>query len=179
VLLLDGIVLGLIAGLASGGRFKNLAHAKLKGEVAIVAILLFQLSVPRLTTLFELTGSLPLVVWLLSMAALVVLALLNWRYAGMMLAALGITLNILAIAFNGAMPVSLDAIASIDATVKPEFDLLHKAIDEDTRLVGLTDVIAVSGPSWHRGIASLGDFFLILGAGLYLFVAMHEDEVDV
>jgi hypothetical protein len=118
-------------------------------------------------------------VWLLSMAALVGLALLNWRYAGMVLAALGITLNILAIAVNGAMPVSLDAIASIDATVKPEFDLLHKAIDEDTRLVGLTDVIAVSGPSWHRGIASLGDFFLILGAGLYLFVAMHEDEVDV
>lgn len=178
LLLLDGIVLGLIAGLATGGRLGNLVHAKLKGEIALVAILVFQVSVPRLAALLGLTGSIPLVLWLLSMVALVALALVNRRSAGMALAALGITLNILAIGFNGAMPVSLEAIASVDSAVTPVFDLLHEPVTEQTRLIGLTDVIALPGPSWHRGVASIGDFFLTLGAGLYLFVAMHEKSSE-
>ncbi len=178
LLLLDGIVLGLILGLVTRGTVGNLAHAKLKGEVALVAILVFQVSVPRLTTLFGLTGSIPLVLWLLSMVALVGLALVNWRSAGMVLAAIGIMLNIVAIGLNGAMPVSLEAIAAVDSSVTPVFDLLHEPVTEKTRLVGLTDVIAMPGPVWHRGIASIGDFFLTLGAGLYLFVAMHEESSE-
>ncbi len=174
MLLLDGIILGLIGGLVSRGRLNNLTHAKLKGEIALVAILVFQMSVPRLATMFGLTGSIPLVAWLLSMVALVVLALVNWRSAGMVLAALGVTLNIFAIALNGAMPVSMEAIAAIDSSATPRFDLLHEPVTDETRLVGLTDVVALPGPTWHRGVASIGDFFLTLGAGLYVFVAMHE-----
>lgn len=179
MLLLDGIILGLLAGLVSGGRLGNLAHAKLKGEAVIIGMLVFQLSVPRLTLLLGLTGSIPLVLWLLSMAALVALALVNWRSAGMVLAALGIALNIVAIGANGAMPVSTEAIARLDPALTPRFDLLHEPLTEETRLIGLTDAIAIPGPVWHRGVTSLGDFFLSFGAGLYVFVAMHEKVADV
>ncbi|KAF0208988.1 MAG: DUF5317 family protein [Actinomycetota bacterium] len=179
MLLLDGIILGLIAGFATRGRLGNLAHAKLKGEFVILGVLLFQLSVPRFTVLLGLTGSLPLILWLVSMATLVALALVNWRSAGMALAALGILLNILAIGFNGAMPVSPEEIARLYPGVTPRFDLLHEPVNEQTRLTGLTDVIAIPGPPWHKGIASLGDFFLTIGAGLYVFVGMHEESSDV
>jgi len=178
VLLLDGIILGLVAGFVSRGRLGNLRHVRLKGEFALVGVLVIQVLIPRITQLLGVTGTVPLVVWLLSMVVLVVMALVNWRSAGMILAALGITLNILAIGLNGAMPVSLEAIAAVDSSVTPVFDLLHEPVTDQTRLVGLTDVIAMPGPVWHRGVASIGDFFLTLGAGLYLFVAMHEESSE-
>lgn len=174
MLLLDGIVLGLLIGALSGGSLSRFGQVKLKGEHLLLPLLVFQLAIPRLCDALGLSARLSLVLWIAVMCALVVLALWNWRWLGLSIAALGIALNILVIAANGAMPVSLDAVARLDSKVVPRFDLVHEALTDETRFKGLADVIALPGPAWHRGVASPGDFLLSAGAGVFVFAAMRK-----
>ncbi|MCE5191189.1 MAG: DUF5317 domain-containing protein, partial [Actinomycetia bacterium] len=165
MLLLDGIVLGLVIGALSGGSLSRFGRVKLKGEHLLLPLLVFQLAIPRLCDALGLPTRLSLVFWIAVMCALVVLGLWNRRWLGLSIAALGIALNIVVIAANGAMPVSLDAVARLDSKVVPRFDLVHEALTDETRFKGLADIIALPGPAWHRGVASPGDFLLSAGAG--------------
>ncbi len=174
MLLLDGIVIGLVGGLLSGGSVVALGRIKLKGEYLLLPLLVFQLLVPRLAGALGLSHVVALGLWVAVMCALVALAVWNRRWLGLVVAALGIALNIVVIVANGAMPVSLDAVARLDPTVVPRFDLVHEQLTAETRFTGLADIIAVPGPGWHRGVASPGDFLLSAGAGMFVFAAMRR-----
>jgi len=176
VLLLDGIVLGLLVGVLAGGSLKRFGAVRLKGEYLILPLLAFQLAVPRLATALGLPSRIAFVAWVAVMIGLVALALWNRRWLGLAIAAVGIALNIVVIVANGAMPVSLDAVARLDSTVVPKFDLLHEPLTAETRLEGLADIIPIPGPTWHRGVASVGDLLLFAGAGFFVFAAMREDS---
>ena len=179
MLLLDGIVLGLIVGLLAGGSFARFGRVSLKGEYLILPLLIFQLAVPRVASALNIPGVFALGLWVAVMCLLVALALWNRRWIGLTIAALGIALNIVVIVANGAMPVSLDAVARLDPTVVPQFDLVHESLGAETRLAGLADVIAIPGPSWHRGVASPGDILLSAGAGIFVFAAMRKRSENV
>jgi hypothetical protein len=113
-------------------------------------------------------------------AALVVTAVLvglfllgNGRLPGVPLVALGLLLNVLVIALNGAMPVSVRAAA--DAGIaRSELELAEDAMREPvtagTRLWWLGDVVPVGIPRWPQ-VVSAGDVLVAAGVGLLLVTA--------
>jgi hypothetical protein len=107
MLLLLGALIGLLAGLATGGRLRGLATVHISWQMLLV--LLAALAVKELGIFGPLSGS-DLTPWLFvaSNVALVAWALWHRRQlVGVELVALGIALNVLVLAANGGhMPVS-------------------------------------------------------------------------
>ncbi len=76
------------------------------------------------------------------------------------------------------MPVSLNGIKGINEYVElplKEFDIKHKGVTPDTKLVYLADIILIPRPYPLPKILSIGDIFLILGLFLFLQEAMVVD----
>lgn len=95
-----------------------------------------------------------------SIVGVAVFLTINGHLPGTLLAALGLSLNVLVIGLNGAMPVSSEA-ARIAGTDPPEIGgIKHELMTEDTELHLLGDVIPI--PRWS--VISIGD--VILAAGL-------------
>jgi hypothetical protein len=174
VLLLDGILLGVIAGLVAGGSLLRLGGTHLRGEALMLLLLVCQVLVPVAVDRLGVPKIPALAVWLATMAGLVAMALWNRHVPGMVLVAVGISLNVLVIGLNSGMPVSLDAVRWLNPAAQPVFDLLHGPLTEHTVLAALADVVPVPGPSWHRGVASIGDFCLMFGVALFIYSGMRQ-----
>ncbi len=176
------ILVGLLLGLISGGSLRNLAAEPLKGEWLLLLLLPTQLLWPGVAVRLGLDCSLSIVVWLLLMAGLAVVLMVNaprrWMLA---FAALGIASNILVIGVNQAMPVDIRAASEIGATRVAarqalEVDCLHEELTDVTLLPILADVIAVPGPPWQRGVVSLGDLLLAVGLGAWVLAASRRKD---
>lgn len=176
MILFEAIVLSLVLSLLTGGSLKRLQAERLAGEWALLVLLPLQLMWPAIARRVGVPCGLSVIIWLLMMAALAVVLFINaprrWMLA---FAGLGIALNVLVIGVNGAMPVSLKATSEIGATRSDagaalDSECLHEAIDEDTRLVMLADVIAVPGPAWQRGVVSAGDLLLSFGLAAWVWL---------
>lgn len=173
----EAIIAGLVLSLVTGGSLKNLAQEPLKGEWALLMLLPAQLLWPGVSTRLGLECSLSIVIWLLMMAGLSLVLMLNAPRRWMLgFAGLGIAANILVIGVNQAMPVDIRAASEIGATRVASRealadDCLHEEMSEDTTLAFLADVIAVPGPEWQRGVVSIGDVLLAIGLGAWVFAA--------
>jgi Family of unknown function (DUF5317) len=123
--------------------------------------------------LHQLDGLWPVVLtWLLALAfAVANLRMLPGRTRpGTILAAVGFTLNSLAIAVNGGMPFSTAGarIAGFSEDQITAAVAHHQPITGDTVLTALTDIIAL--PGLHR-VISIGDILLVVGLGWLLVTA--------
>ena len=151
------IALGLIAGLATGGSLRTLAHTRFRRIEVLIAGFVLQLAVTFLPWRpFEDEGF-----WLILIAsgAAALFMFFNRNLAGMTLAAIGLSLNVLVIALNHGMPVSIRAIEIAGApTFEAEGE--HTALGPDTKLPWLTDVIPIPVAG---SVLSVGDLFLALG----------------
>lgn len=172
-----------ILSLATGGSPRLLMREPFKGDWALLVLLPVQALWPDLSSRLGINCALSMVMWLLMMIALVVVIALNTgRRPVLAVAALGIAANVLVIALNGAMPVSIEAASEIGGTraearaVLAE-SCLHEEIDAGTRLAVLADVIAVPGPEWQRSVLSIGDVLLSLGLGGWVFAASRRPRV--
>ena len=174
-MLIAGLLIGLIAGFAAGGRLDNLIAIRLRWPLVIFGALAL-----RLGTEAALTRDVGIVESLrvpLLAAAYGILAVGLWANRarpGMSLALVGIALNATAILVNGGfMPVwepSLTAAGFGRADVlSPIHVILPATLDANFfRSAGpLGDVIPVPLP-WLRNVLSIGD--VILGAGLAFFL---------
>jgi hypothetical protein len=157
------LTIAVVASYARGGRLRHVADAPLRWSW----LLFVGVAVQVLVDLGAARGFLPDAGWsgylLLLLSQLLVLGwvVANWHLPGMRLVTLGLGLNALVIAANGAMPVHPDAIAALGiegATVAPG---KHTLLDESTRLPWLADVWPVPP---LRSIISIGD--VVLAAGL-------------
>jgi len=178
ILLLDGLLVGLIIGLLAGGKLSHLRNVSFIHETFFFVALLAHLAWPFLARVFEVDPIQTIVGWVLLALALAGLAIMNARYVGMIVLAVGLFLNILVVAANGAMPVALDAIGEGTAAYEQalediESSWLHEPMSAETRLPVLGDVLRIPGPSWHRGLASLGDFLMSIGVALVMVQGMR------
>ena len=151
------IALGLIAGLATGGSLRALAHTRFRCIEVLIAGFALQLAVTFLPWKpFKDEGF-----WLIliASAAAALFMLFNRRLPGMTLAAIGLTLNVLVIALNQGMPVSTRAIELAGAAAF-EAEGEHIKLDPDTKLPWLTDVIPIPVDG---SVLSVGDLLLALG----------------
>jgi hypothetical protein len=151
------ILVALIAALATGGSLQELARTRFQRLEIIVIGLILQLGVTFLPgEFFEERGYLLILIASVAAAAFM---FFNRNLPGMMLAAIGLALNVLAISLNQGMPVSLEAIEIAGA---PEFaaEGEHTLLDDSTKLPWLTDVVPIPIAGT---VLSVGDLFLAAG----------------
>jgi DHA3 family macrolide efflux protein-like MFS transporter len=173
--LIAGLLIGLIAGFAAGGRLDNLIAIRLRWPLVIFGALALRLGTEAaLTRDVGIVDSLRVPLLAAAYGILAVGLWANRARPGMSLALVGIALNATAILVNGGfMPVwepSLTAAGFGRADVlSPIHVILPATLDANFfRSAGpLGDVIPVPLP-WLRNVLSIGD--VILGAGLAFFL---------
>jgi len=177
--LIGGIILGLVLGLAAGGTLGNLALIRLRRTwLLLLAVVirygteaLLGAGVPFIDTL-----RLPL---LTSAFVFLLVALWNNRtYPGLSLAFVGILSNATVIVVNGGyMPIWEPSL--IAAGYRPEeiasaiHTILPSALDASflLHLGPLADVIPIPLP-FIQNVASVGDAFLAAGLAFFLFAGV-------
>jgi uncharacterized protein DUF5317 len=150
-MLVSGIVAGVLVGLATGGNWRRLALFELRWLPLLAIGLGIRASAP-------LAGAYGVALSVLGLGIVAAVAVVNRHIPGTWLVALGATLNLIVIALNQGMPV--DAALAIEAGKPPPNDGLHVAIDSQTRLTLLSDVILLP---ILNDLYSVGDFLLAVG----------------
>lgn len=156
-------VLATVAALFRGGSLDNLATTELRWLPLLFGALVVQAAVD-LSDPAWLGDTGGLVVLLATNLVVVAFLALNRHLPGMQLAALGLFLNVLVIASNGAMPVSESAAATVGlADELQDPGVKHEVLDSDTKLGFLGDIIPI--PVLNK-LISVGDVVLAVGIGL-------------
>lgn len=156
------VAIGIVLGLALGGRPRNVGQRPVRATGALVAGVVLQV-VPELV---EVGGTTSFALVLMSYALLVAFAAVNLRLIGMPVVLVGLCLNAGVITANGAMPVRPSAIVAADVTTAEEVSDLElgakRRLEEPgDAAIWLGDIIPVPG---LREVVSFGD--LILAAGV-------------
>lgn len=173
--LVAGVLVTAVAvGWVLGGSLERLARLRLPAARLIPAALAAQ----ALGALAGFAGAPPGPSYALGLAVsalLVAVPLVRARRVpGLGLVTLGLALNALVIAANGAMPVSAEAAARAGAdTGALAADLRHEPLDAATRLPLLADVVPVALPL-RPEVASPGDVLVAAGLGRLIVTGMRS-----
>jgi Family of unknown function (DUF5317) len=172
---LIAVLAGLALGLSNGGRMQNLlAWRPVAWKLAVGG-----LAVQLLFKLLPFSGSLAVVLDIVSMAALVAFAVLNIRVGGMVVVVVGLSLNLLPTLVDWGTPVSPNALVTAGLVSRSQLDDVglegprHLQDDGDS-VAWLGEVIAL--PT-HQAI-SLGDLVLLLGEMLVVSALLRNRRVD-
>lgn len=150
-MLASGPVLGVAAGLLSGGRLARFADLRIAWWPLLAAAVAVRLAAP-------LAGGLAAVAYVAAFAAIALVALANARLPGMGLIAAGAVLNLSVVAANGGMPVDAGALATAGAVMPA--DPLHVEMTAASALALFADRIPLP---LVRGVYSGGDVLLAAG----------------
>ena len=173
--ILWAIPVGIVAGLALGGRLDALAIFRFRWGGLAVAGLLVQV------VLFtqagdDLAGSIGPALYVLSTLVVFIAVLRNVRLPGMAIVALGAISNLAAITANGgAMPADPAALAI--AGLDGPGSHTNSVILADPALRPLTDMFAL--PAWLplANVFSVGDVLIGLGVVIVIAAAMRPRPV--
>jgi hypothetical protein len=175
MLLLYAVLIGLVAGLISGGKFAALGSTHIRlWPVALIGLVaqLLLFSSPLAAVVGPWGPSLYVVSTVLVLMALV----WNLRQPGFWLIILGALANFAVIVLNGGqMPASADAwqVLTGVATV-PTTDFSNSAlIGPNTVLPFLGDVFVLPRPIPMANVFSIGDVLIGVGGAVFVFQAMH------
>ncbi len=178
-MLIGGILLGILVGIAAGGSLGNLANVRLRRMwLLLVAVALRYGTEALLTAGVPLVETLRLPLLTLSFAILLAALWTNRTHPGLSLAFVGILLNAVVIVVNGGyMPVWEPSL--IAAGFRPEdastaiHILMPATLDASflLRLGPLADIIPVP-VAYIQNVASVGDTFLGAGLAFFLFAAL-------
>lgn len=157
------VVVAVAVSYLRGGRLTRLAEAPLRATWLLLVGLGLQVAVDVAAARGAL-GDASTAGWLLLLVSqLLVLAwvVANHHLPGTVLIALGLAMNAVVIAANGAMPVSPAALAALGADPGVVPAGKHTLLTEGTRLPWLADILPVP---LLRVVISAGD--IVLAAGL-------------
>jgi hypothetical protein len=168
VLLLVALVVGLVAGVATGGKLGNLANVQIRWPWLVVAAL----AVREAAVLSPLRGVDGVqYVYVAALAALVAWTAWHaWRLNGAWIVAVGAAMNLLVVVVNGArMPVA-------QVLAGPLLERGHigqyVVMGPGSNLGWLGDWIGVPGPL--GGAYSPGDAVIAIGIGAVVFLATRQ-----
>lgn len=166
------VVGALLAGWASGGSLDRLGRLPVRGWPLVLLGVLAQV-------VGALVGGAAYPVGLvLGVCCVGAFLVRHLRMPGMALITLGLLLNAIVVAANGAMPVSLFAAARAGAQTGPiaaGADPRHELAGGDTVLSPLGDVVPVPLP-WLAQVVSPGDCLVAAGVGLLVYAGMRRRE---
>ena len=163
--LFAAVVAGAV-GLIRGGSLNSLADTKFRWRwllfVALAVQILFTYWAPEGWTRADLRW-----VLLTSTAGVAAFLAINFRLPGMLVAALGLALNVTVIASNSAMPVSEAAAKTAGAGSRGiEGGFKHEPLTDDTTLPVLADVLPIPVT---RSVLSVGDVLLVAGIAYLVY----------
>ena len=167
------ILVGAIAGLATGGRFAQLGSAHLRA----IPLLVIGAVVQVLVLGRVITASTPIVVLLLvaTYAALAGFAIANLGRGGMGVILAGIILNAIPIALNSGMPV--EATAIVRARIAKPTDLPLLDFGAKRHLAAAGDHLRILDdrfPEWvTHHVLSIGDLVIAVGVGAVTAGLLH------
>ncbi len=166
MLVLVPLVVGLLIGLATGGRIGNLAHLRFRWPWFVLAVLVIREAV-LLTPLNRIDGV--QYVYVAALAALIAWTALHVkRVPGVWVVTAGAALNLIVILVNGArMPVA-PALAGV--LVSRGHLGQYVLMGSNTNLNWLADWIGFPWPV--RGAYSPGDLLIALGIGIVTLLAV-------
>ena len=152
------IAIGLIAGVATGGRLRHLARKRFRLLPSVAAAAVIQVVV-------EFDGvPAPLPLLVVSYVLLVVFCAANLVHTGMGIVLVGIALNGIVITANGGMPVRQSAVREAGLTTGETaiaIDEVKRHVERPSdRLLPLADIIPIE---FFREVVSLGDLVLAVG----------------
>jgi Family of unknown function (DUF5317) len=181
VLLVAGAVLGLIAGLLTGGSLRRLAGLQLTWW--LLPVLIAALAVKELGARGPLAGHQDVITALFPLSLLALVGWTLWHVGslpGIWLVTLGLVLNLVVVVANGGhMPVAPE-FAGHGPGQLVETGRMGQYILEgpQTRLPWLDDRIQLPGRLWtfFPQIYSAGDLVSLAGIFLVLFLATHRGE---
>jgi hypothetical protein len=159
--------LALTATLIGGAR---LAQVRLRAVRLLVAAAVVQVGTSALAPASGFARAVALV---LTTVLVGLFVYGNRMVAGTPLIGAGLLLNVVVVAANGAMPVSLPAAADAGLTravLGLDEDAMREPVDDDTRLALLGDVVPLTLP-WRAQVVSPGDVLVASGVGLLLVSA--------
>jgi uncharacterized protein DUF5317 len=165
------VLAALVVGVALGGRLGNLAHLRLRASwLFFAAIGLQVVAFPFAFLPWRTDETVATVLWLTSYALLIGAAVLNHRITGVPLVALGMAMNVAAIAANGGtMPVLPEAMheAGHDYATRA-----NSTASADPNLAWFVDRWAA--PDWIplANVFSVGDVLIAAGAALIVLAAL-------
>jgi MFS family permease len=177
--LLAGIVLGLVTGLAAGGRLDNLLAVRLRWTVLIFVALAIRLGTEAaLARDVALADQLRLPLLGAAYGILMAALWVNRAQPGIGLALVGTALNATAILVNGgAMPVWDQALEAAGLAPEDILSPIHFLLSSQPPLEFLLnmgplgDVIPVPLPV-VRNVLSVGDILLASGLAFFVFAAL-------
>lgn len=170
------LAIGLLLGWASGGELRRLGYMNWRWSWLALALFILQ-GVAR----GRLPGSVGwagpgVFVWGACSLVLVALLLGERRSPGMLIAAVGILLNVLVVMLNGAMPVGMPpggtgATAAIDVALR----VFYQPLGPQTLLPVFGDVVPLPAlGGWT--LVSIGDVLLVVGVSVWLVAALVSRE---
>lgn len=172
MVLLFGVLIGVLVGLALGGTFDRLADIKLRGSALFGIVLAVQIvAYPSGLLPFQISDGVATGLWLCSYAALVLLAVLNRKLRGFPIAAAGTLSNLAAVLANGGhMPALPSALADAGTPI----ERLHNnsVVVDHPHLAWLID--RWGAPDWvpAANVYSVGDLLLAVGTIVIVSAAM-------
>ena len=174
LVLLTALLAGILGGYAAGGRLRHLDSLRFSRAWLVVLALLLQVVAfsPLATTLGESVG---VALHIASYVLLAVFVLLNRNSRGVVVAGLGMGLNMVAITLNGGyMPASPTALKYAGVAYAGETSNNSGVITESTHLAFLGDIFAT--PSWlpAANVFSIGDVLIVVGVALVIACAMRR-----
>ena len=168
------LVVGVIVGFATGGSLRNFPSIPLRSWWFAVAGIALQFVNPP--------GALGHLAVAASFALLLVFAVLNIDQPGLLLFAVGVSLNALVVIANGGMPITRDAVIRSDqGGTLPALEAgaggaKHHLANEDSVLLVLGDVTGVPAPI--AAAMSVGDLVLYAGIAWYVAASMRPAARD-
>jgi hypothetical protein len=178
VLLLYSIAAGLIVGRLLGGRVRNLEHVHFVWWQLALAGLLVQL-VLFAGPVAERVGPEGPAIYVLSTLAVMVALMRNLRLPGLVIIAVGATLNLIPVLANGgAMPSSPEAWLQLTGVAALPVTHFSNSvlIGPDTLFPFLGDVFVFPRPLPMANVFSIGDAVIAVGAVVFLATAMRRSD---
>ena len=172
VLALIAVVVGLLAGLASGGTTAALRDFRpVFWWAPLAAAVLYVL--PLLVD--DLGGESVLAA--MSLLVLIAAAVMNRHIAGLGVVAIGLGLNLVPLAIDGATTVGPDAAAAVDLDTTEDLGVARRLEVPEDRVGLLGDRIPIPGLGW---LVSFGDLIVLVGlvdVGVRLTRPRHDAAV--
>jgi len=172
MLALVGILAGLLLGRLSGGRFTGLSHVKLRFEWVLLAAFIAQ-AVLRGRLANTVTSGMGLLVWASASLVLIGVLWLQHEIPGLLIAAVGVAMNLLVVLLNQGMPVSLP-LGEVATRVGGASAGFYHLAGPNTYARVLGDALPLYlGGSVY--ILSIGDVLLCLGVIVLIVNSMLGD----
>jgi hypothetical protein len=170
--ILYALIIGLVVGLALGGRPSGLSRLSFRWSWVFLAGLAIQVALFS-DPVTERIGSLGVPIYVLSTGLVLAAVLANWMTPGMLVVALGAASNFVAIGSNGGyMPASAAALAVLGKAPKTAYS--NSALMPDPAFAPLTDIFALPGWLPWANIFSIGDVLIGLGVVIVIVAAMRR-----